>query len=175
MTKKIIIIINGKGLAGKDSICNIVAKYYPSKIVSSISPILPIAKLGGWLGEKDDKSRKLLSDLKKIFTDYNELPLKYLIDETKMFLQDNNTIMFVHIRESFEIDKFVDYVKSSNFICKTLLVQRNNKKIFGNISDDLVEDYNYDYIFENNSNDIFTLEKDVVPFINKILIENKIV
>ena len=65
--KKTAIIING----GKDTLCDFVSKHIKIKKISSIAPILKIAKAGGWNGNKDDKSRKLLSDLKHLFTKYN--------------------------------------------------------------------------------------------------------
>ena len=75
--KKITIIINGKGGAGKDTMCEMAAKHFRTMNVSSIDPIKKIASQNGWNGEKDDKSRKFLADLKKIFTDYNDLPTEY--------------------------------------------------------------------------------------------------
>ena len=66
--EKQVVIINGVGGVGKDSICEIVAQIYRVKAVSSIDPIKQIALLGGW--NYDDKSlagRKILSDIKLAF------------------------------------------------------------------------------------------------------------
>ena len=104
--KKITIIINGKGGAGKDTMCEMAAKHFRTMNVSSIDPIKKIASQNGWNGEKDDKSRKFLADLKKIFTDYNDLPTEYIFGKYKEFLVSDCEILFVHIREPEEIEKF---------------------------------------------------------------------
>ena len=58
--------------------------------------------------------------------------------------------LFVHIREAGEIKKFVD---ATNGAAKTLLVrggERMKKSNYGNVSDDEVENYSYDYYFTND-------------------------
>lgn len=75
---KTVIIINGKGGVDKDTLCDIAAYYYLVKNVSTIDPFKEIArKYAGWNGEKDLKSRKFLSDLKQLFIDYNDTPMRY--------------------------------------------------------------------------------------------------
>ena len=95
---KIVIIINGSGGVGKDTLCDIVGKHYSTMNVSSVDPIKEIASKNGWNGEKDSKSRKFLADLKKLFVDYNDLPQKYLFEKYNEFLANDNEILFVHIR-----------------------------------------------------------------------------
>lgn len=166
--KKLVIIINGTGGVGKDTICNIVSKYYSVKNVSSIDPIKKIAKLGGWNGIKDDKSRKLLADLKKMFTVYNDLPLRYLCKQYNDFLKDNNDILFVHIREPLEIDRFKSSVTTS--ICTTLLITGKKSIVHGNEPDDNVENYHYDYIYPNIKS-LDELETDFIEFFNNTFIK----
>ena len=60
LTEKIVIIINGKGGAGKDTVCEIAARYFNVEIISAITPIKDIARQHGWNGEKDNKARKFL-------------------------------------------------------------------------------------------------------------------
>ena len=57
MMKKSVVIINGKGGVGKDTLCEVVAKKYSVRNVSSITPIKEIAKIGGWQGEKGNKDK----------------------------------------------------------------------------------------------------------------------
>lgn len=149
---KIVIIINGKGGVGKDTICDFISKYYSTRKVSSITPILTIAKTGGWDGKKDDKSRKLLSDLKILFTNYNDLSFNYLKSQIEEFLLTSDRILFIHMREPEEITKFVKYLDSLNIKNKTLLVKRKgfDEKIYNNESDDNVDNYDYDIIFHND-------------------------
>lgn len=102
---KIVIIINGKGGSGKDTICNIVSKYYKTINISSIDIIKDMAKV---IGYKDGKSlceRKLLSDLKRVVKEYNNAPLHSILEKySNFYYNDNeNEIMFIHIREPEEI------------------------------------------------------------------------
>lgn len=165
LNKKVVVIINGKGGAGKDTICDITSNFFKSETVSAITPIKQIAREFGWNGEKDKKSRKFLSDLKRVFIDYNGLPNKYLEEEYCKFLESDMDILFVHIRENDQIDDFKRRVKSK---CITLLVRtkvNNQSEIqYGNYSDDNVEDYNYDYYYLNNQ-PLENLPSDFLHFI----------
>lgn len=148
--EKIVIIINGNGGVGKDTLCDFAAKQFKVHTVSSITPIKEVAqKYGGWNGEKDNKSRKFLAGLKELFVEYNDLPFQYLCKEYSHFMKSKEQILFVHIREGAEIDKFKKQVLGA---CYTLLVTRkSNENIrWGNMSDDNVKMYKYDLVYENN-------------------------
>lgn len=167
--KKITIIINGKGGAGKDTMCEMAAKHFRTMNVSSIDPIKRIASQNGWNGEKDDKSRKFLADLKKIFTDYNDLPTEYIFGKYKEFLVSDCEILFVHIREPEEIEKFRRKIEKSGGVCKTLLVTSERcKDAYGNASDDGTDNYPYDFIYRNDSS-LDTAESEFTDLIGKIL------
>jgi len=164
--EKIVIIINGTGCAGKDTLCEIAAKYFRVKIISAIDPIKGIAETYGWNGEKDAKARKFLSDLKQIFVEYNDLPTEYLYNQYKLFLEAEEDILFVHIREGKEIDKFKKLV---NIKCVTLLIDRNigDNQEWGNSSDDNVRNYNYDYYYMNEKN-LELAEKEFIELLESI-------
>ena len=169
--QKTVIVINGAGGVGKDTICSIVAQKYRVKTVSSIDPIKSIAVSGGW--SQTDKTlagRKLLADLKMAFIEYNDLPNKYVISEYQKFLTDENDFLFVHIREPEEIRKFVQHVTTN---CKTLLIrsQRVDGEHFGNKADDCVNDYPYDFIYSNEK-DISELSDDFIRFFRKTICLN---
>lgn len=158
---KQIIIINGQGGVGKDTICDIVKKYYGTKIVSSIDAIKAIAIYGGWNGKKDLKGRKLLSDIKLAFSEYNNLPFKRMDHEINIFLKfRDEQILFIHVREPEEIKKLVSEYPE----IKTLLITKGqNPSEFGNMADDNVLNYNYDFVFENNG-ELENLENDFMEF-----------
>ncbi len=145
---KIVVIINGKGGAGKDTLCASAAGRYRVENVSSIDPIKAIAAQHGWKGEKDDKARKFLSDLKRAFTDYNDLPNRWLEERYHEFMAGEGEILFVHIREGSQIADFKRRVAGK---CLTLLVRSPRAgAAYGNSSDDDVENYPYDYVYEND-------------------------
>lgn len=166
--KKRIVIINGKGGVGKDTLCDVIAKKYIVKNVSSITPIKEIARIGGWQGGKENKDRKFLADLKNLFVEYNDLPFVYLKKEMESFLQAKEEIPFVHIREIEEIKKFLQYANQKNVTCTTLLItrQEENNKIYGNLADDMVERYAYDLVYKNDM-PLEKVEKDFMMFFEK--------
>ena len=149
---KTVVVINGSGGVGKDTLCDIIATKYKCQNESSIVPIKEIAtKYGGWEGQKDAKSRKFLSDLKLLFSDYNDLPFNYLMDKVKEFSEDSDTkILFVHIREPEEIRKFVKAVEARKIRVRSLLITRDTgEPEWGNMADDNVSKYNYDFYYHN--------------------------
>ena len=146
--KKLVVVINGAGGVGKDTLCGFAAEEYCVRNVSSVDPIKNLARMAGWEGEKNDRARKMLSDLKRLFTEYNDLPLRYIREQYAQFLNSEEQVMFVHIREPEEIARFVE--TAPNHI-KTLLITNSNRElaIYGNASDDNVALYSYDGIYDN--------------------------
>ena len=163
-----IYVINGSGGTGKDTVCDITAKYYKVRNISSITPIVEIAKFAGWNGEKTNEARRLLARLKEVFTEYNDLSLNYCVQQANEFLKSDEQIMFVHIREPKEIERFKKKID-----CNTILVRRQSVtdgKIYANSADDEVENYDYDYIIDNNG-DLNELENTVKNFFEKQVIK----
>lgn len=148
--KKLCVVINGRGGAGKDTLCEAASKIYKTENISSITPIKEIAANYGWKGEKDLRSRRFLAELKRVFADYNDLPNQYLLCEHKKFQKGGGEILFVHIREKDQIEKFVSSVNNN---CVTLLITRGRTEqngYYGNSADDGVDEYSYDYTFDNS-------------------------
>ncbi len=166
MAQKFIIVINGKGGVGKDMLCSFVAEKYRVMNISAITPIKEMAKKIGWNGEKDNRSRKLLSDLKMIAINYNDFPNMYLLAECESFIRSENEILFVHIREKQQIEHFISSV---GYPVATLLIRRFEKSvIYGNSSDDEVELYDYDYVY-NNTKGLSEAKADFMFFFECVL------
>ena len=160
--EKIAIVINGKGASGKDTFCEVVGKYYDVVNRSSITPIKEIATIyGGWCGGKELKDRKFLSDLKDLFSNYNDLPNVYSVNEFKSFMNGEAEVFFIHIREPENIMKFI---KSVDGKCVTLLIKggKSNQERYGNKSDDEVENFDYDFVFYNKPIEDNNLTKDKI-------------
>ena len=138
--KKLVVVINGAGGVGKDTMCSFAARVYKVRNVSSVDPIKAIARMAGWDGDKSDKSRKMLSDLKMLFTQYNDLCLRYIKEQYQQFLQGDEQVMFVHIREPEEIARFVETAPEH---IRTLLIRNSSKEqhVYSNVSDDNVEQF----------------------------------
>ena len=166
--KKTVIVINGAGGVGKDTLCDLASKHFKVRNISSITPIKELAALAGWDGRKDDKSRRFLSDLKQLCVNYNDFPTnwaKAIFDE---FMQTDEQVLFVHIREPEEIAKFI---AATNGFAKALLVRggdRMKKSSYDNRSDDEVENYKYDYYFYNDKS-LEEAERELCKLLNDIL------
>ena len=166
--KKVAIVINGAGGVGKDTLCELAAKHFKVKNISSITPIKEVAALCGWDGTKDNKARKFLSDLKNLCVEYNNYPTLWAKRQYDEFLEGDEEIMFVHIREAEEIKKFVE---ATGGAARTLLVRggkRMSNEKYGNVSDDEVENYSYDYYFLNEST-LDVAEEEFVELLRSIL------
>ena len=162
---KLVVVINGKGEVGKDTLCSFVAKKYKVMNVSSIDPIKDAAKRLGWKGQKDNKSRKLLSDLKRISIEFNDFPNIYLSHKYNQFVNSNYEVLFVHIREKEQINHFTQTL-GINVV--TLLIRRKiSVYAYGNISDDNVEEYDYDYVY-NNDKPLAETANDFLDFFDEI-------
>ena len=167
---KQVFIINGSGGVGKDTFVEFVEmiptfefigknenntvwfKNLEIRNYSSVSKVKEIAKIIGWNGEKTERDRKFLSDLKLLTTEYNDMPLNDMKKYTRSFMNpgDINRILFLHIREPEEIAKAVNEFKEYNV--KTILVIRDSiKHITSNMADENVYNYNYDIVINNNS------------------------
>lgn len=147
--RKQVFIINGQGGVGKDTICNCAAQYFRVRNVSSITPIVEIARFAGWNGEKTLAARRLLSQLKQAFTEFNDLSFQYCMDAYRAFMESDDDLLFLHVREPAEIERLKQAIGPD---CRTLLVRRSDRPAqqYGNRSDDEVEAYPYDLYFDNH-------------------------
>lgn len=153
---KHIVIINGSAGVGKDEFVKQVRycfagnnyPYYPTVAnCSSVDWVKEIAKSMGWLGDKSEKSRKFLSDLKDLSTQFNDMPFKMMQEKVNKFKKDTHLkILFLHIREPEEIKKAVDA-----FEAKTLLITNNRvDQVVTNRADAGVYEYEYDWVVNND-------------------------
>jgi len=142
--------------------------------ISTIDCVKNIAKMFNWNGEKSEKDRKMLSDLKDLMTVYNDYPFKRITaqitdwlryDKTRPNDMYDHSFLFVHCREPKEIDRIKNQFPNDTF---TLLVQNPKvAKITGNHADKEVENYNYDFTVVNDS-DLIALRKVAIDFYKKI-------
>jgi len=160
MKQQQVIIINSRGGAGKDTMIDYASKYFRIKNVSSVDKIKQIAKHCGWDGEKDERGRQLLIDIKQSVMKYNDLPFKLMCDEIKKFKRSKNEFLFIHIREEPEINK----LKSAFPDVKSLLVTRKGLQQWDNNIDDNVETFQHDYTFANDG----TIEEGGESFVSLI-------
>ena len=113
----------------------------------------------------------MLSDLKHLFTNYNNLSLNYLKSQTEEFLLTSDEILFIHMREPQEIAKYLKYATEKQLSYKTLLIRRDStqNKLYGNDADDMVDYYQYDAIYYNNL-PLSVAEQDFLTFFENNII-----
>ncbi len=148
---KRVFIINGSGGVGKDTVCEAAAQFWHVQNVSSITPILSVARAAGWDGSKTPAARRFLSDLKAACTAFNDLPFRYCVEQWDAFQHSDAEVLFIHIREPDEIERLRRVIGDC---CKTILVRRpaleESRGPLGNHSDDEVAGYPYDGILVND-------------------------
>jgi dephospho-CoA kinase len=176
--KKRVLITNGSGGCGKDTMAEIMGKYVNTHKISSIDIIKkivePYTNEFTTLYGKHEKYRQLLSEVKRAFVNFNDLPTKVMEQETLNFLEDKETqVLIVDIREPEEIEKFKRIFPLGCVICKTILIINNNvATIHSNVSDDNVANYAYDYILDN-SQTLEVLEDGVITLLQDLGFEVK--
>ena len=156
--KKYIFITNGSGGCGKDTFAIFLSEVVPTFKYSSIDKIKSIAGYCGWKGQKREKDRKFLSDLKVLTSDYNDMPFREIQERVERFKVDHkHVVMLIDIREPEEIER-----AKKEFGAQTILIKRDSvPQITSNMADANVDNYEYDFVLENNG----TLEE----FRNKIV------
>jgi len=162
VVNKTIVVINGTGGSGKDTFVEFVSKYTDVVNFSSVDRVKEVARVAGWNGGKTEKDRKFLADLKVLTTEYNDMPFISMREKVCEFRENEAEVMFLHIREPENIERAV-----KEFNAKTLLVKRVGlENITSNYSDANVDNYDYDYIIENDT--LEGLEFSAVLFIEKL-------
>jgi len=173
----IYVVISGANNSGKDQFSDYFIKHYENKSISmsTIDRIKDLStKYFGWNGKKTEESRKFLSEMKRIWSEYNNGPFLDMIKKINSHYSKlnkknkQNIVYFIHCREPNEIQKFKDKYGDN---CKTILLKRDDrtisKSIANNDSDKNVDNYNYDLIIQNNG-DKLDLELKAIKFVEEI-------
>lgn len=171
MTKQVF-IINGMATSGKDTFVNLVTKYFYLRYkyfainFSSVEKVKKVAKLIGWDGvSKTEKDRKLLSDLKLLCTEYNDMPFNSMCEIVGEFNKSKyQQMLFLHIREPEEVER-----AKNTFNAKTILIKRDSiEHITSNMSDKNIYNYTYDIVINNNGTKE-ELEEKALEFIEDFI------
>ena len=188
MHKKVI-IMNGYGGSGKGEFiqavkifCGLKRDLNSSDIrfsnYSIIEPVKELARNFGYNGGKTERDRKMLSDLKRILTEYRNLPRKELACNFDGFIRYNDAGVYsVDIRMTEDIDWFIDYAMGKGIerrdICTIYIENDRVKPIMSNRDDASVEDYTYD-IKINNDGDLIDLHQKAFDFAMKFIFERDV-
>lgn len=147
---KKIYILNGVGTSGKGVFADYINKYIPTYKYSIVDLPKEAAKVLGWDGGKTEKDRRFLSDIMDLSTDYNDAPFKDVLSLVTDFKNNKDyaeyEVLIIDMRDPKDIARAVE-----TFGAETILIRNPNvTKIESNHADRDVENYEYDYIIENN-------------------------
>lgn len=147
---KKIFVQNSVGGSGKDTWASLLNKYIPTLKYSIVDLPKEAAKVLGWDGGKTEKDRRFLSDIMDLSTDYNDAPFKDVLSLVTDFKNNKDyaeyEVLVIDMRDPKDITRAVE-----TFSAETILIRKPDvKKIVSNHADRDVENYEYDYIIEND-------------------------
>lgn len=163
---KKIFVQNSVGGSGKDTWASLLNKHISTYKYSIVDLPKEAAKVLGWDGGKTEKDRKFLSDVMDLSTEYNDAPFKdvlSIVTDFKNNLLEYN-VLIIDMRDPKDIARAVE-----TFGAETILIRNPNvRKIESNHADQNVENYNYDYIIENDGT-LEQLEKVAKLFVCDVI------
>lgn len=166
---KKIFVQNSVGGSGKDTWASLLNKYIPTLKYSIVDLPKEAAKVLGWDGGKTEKDRRFLSDIMDLSTDYNDAPFKDVLSLVTDFKNNKDyaeyEVLIIDMRDPKDIARAVE-----TFGAKTILIRRPDAGVIeSNHADRDVENYDYDYIIENNGTleQLESVAKDFVEIIIK--------
>lgn len=142
-------LVNGQGGVGKDAFVDLVMAKARARGLnfykySAVQGVENIAQQFGWRGEKTNKARKFLYDLKKASSDYCDFSFSDVTQLIDAYCDAD--AIFILCRDLQEIDRY----KQTYSDVRTVLVTRGERLIYGNPADDNAYDYDYDVVIEND-------------------------
>lgn len=167
--KKTVLIFNGNPRSGKSTVQDIIKVKTKAISYSSIDCVKAIyKKYFEWNGGKTEESRKFLSDMKHFLIAETDIIDKALTDKYNEFMESDQSILMIDIREPEEIAKY-----AKKFDAITVLVTNPRAPhISSNISDKNVYHYKYDVKIVNDTS-LLDLEELVEEFLRGLRLEDK--
>lgn len=169
--KKRILVISGSASVGKDTFASILSQHVSVRTVHIADKAKKVARSIGWNGKKDEKGRKLLSDLKIAIDEFDDGCYKYVCNESTKFIKNlaeyrGIECLCIMMREPKDISRFVQ-----NYNAVTVCVINRQKSVPHNIGDESVGNYEYDHIIDN-SHSLKKFEDTISDFYKSVFKEN---
>lgn len=180
-----VVIINGAPQAGKDTFVNYCTRYcntmeYARVInISSVDIHKQVLKGLGWNGiDKSQDVRDMLCQMKEFSINVgNDMPTRYMVNKIlKLMYEQDDYIVFCHVREKEEIDKLVKSLDGLHHIgikYRTLYIDRHMEDQMCTNDADISAAYcdknDYmDLIINNGTLD--ELQTSAESYVNKLII-----
>ena len=169
MIKKVY-ITNGSAGNGKDTFAEFLNKYISVFKYSSIDLVKEMFETVGISRDnKTEKKRKLWSDAKDMLTQYDDIPFKDITSIVTDFKSNKieAEVLLIDIREPEEIARAVE-----TFGAQAIMVNNPNvEQVTSNHADANVENYEYNYIIENDGT-LEQLDKMAYFFCEQVIKNN---
>ena len=144
---KLVFIVNGKPRAGKDTFAMILNRYMDVYKYSAVTKVKEIATLCGWDGQKEERDRKFLHELKMLTSEYSDMSYQDVVNEIEKYRNGEieADVFVVDVREPEEIERLAKEVGAI-----TVFIENDNvPAIMSNAADANVENYEYDFVNRN--------------------------
>ena len=173
MNNSYVIIINGSGGCGKSEFIKQCreTKILPVYELSSVDYVKDVARYCGWNGEKTDKDRTFLHDLKMALEKWKDIPTIDVVSKIEAQMDGKtDNLFFVNIREIYNIVHFKQIVKEIlKLPCYDLLVTNKNvPMVLTNPADAEVNLHEYNFYIHNDG-DLENLKIEAKNFINNLI------
>lgn len=145
-----VFIVNGSGGVGKTEFEKMVMEkaFGECLIFSIVDKVKQVAREFGWQGEKDNKARKMLADLKDLMDEYNNSCYIDIVDKIQWAWHFGQVkIIFVDMRSKEDIDKLKKDFPNDIKIIK--MIRDVAPRHYGNHADDNVNEVEGDIIIYN--------------------------
>ena len=145
---KLVFVVNGKPRAGKDTFAMILNRYMDVYKYSAVTKVKEIATLCGWDGQKEERDRKFLHELKMLTSEYSDMSHQDVVNEINKYRNGEieADVFVVDVREPEDIKRLVEEVGAI-----TVFIENDNvPAITSNAADANVENFEYDFVIPNN-------------------------
>ena len=159
-----VFILNGNATCGKDTFASIVANYVPTIHFSIVDPVRNIMlnlpdEVGVDLNNKDEKLRKLTSDIKLALEGFSDYPYRKVKDFLAKAINKYSCI-FIDMREKQDIKRL-----KQEYGAQVIFIENKRApQITSNIADAKIHENPYDVLIENNGT-LEELEEEAKRFI----------
>ena len=115
---------------------------------SAVTKVKEIATLCGWDGQKEERDRKFLHELKMLTSEYSDMSYQDVVNEIEKYRNGEieADVFVVDVREPEDIKRLVEEVGAI-----TVFIENDNvPAITSNAADANVENFEYDFVIPNN-------------------------